>query len=278
MLDVNTNITSLVVQRNFDNTQQSLATSIERLSSGLRINSAKDDPAGLAIATRMDAQVQGLTVGIRNANDGLSLAQVAEGALSSVSDALTRMYELAVQSANATNTSSDRSSLQQEFGQLQSQINLTLQGTTFNGRVVLGSSAGTQTFQVGPNNNIYNRITLTTINMTSAAGMSPVLSAGTSKVTTISAAQSAMTQVESALDAVNSERAAMGAAQNRFDLAISSLQTTEENTASAEGRIMDADYAAESANLSRAQILEQAGAAMLAQANATPQLTLQLLR
>jgi len=276
MLDVMTNVMSLNAQQNLNNSQSMLATSIQRLSSGLRVNSAKDDAAGLAIATRMESQVRGITVGIRNANDGISLAQVAEGALGSVTSALQRMRELAVQSANATNTSSDRSSLQQEFGQLQSEINRILQGTTFNGRNILASSAGAQTFQVGPDNNVYNRITITTSNMVTKPAMSTATNVAL--VTTISHAQSAMSQVSSALDAVNALRATMGAAQSRFDMAISSLQTTETNTQAAEGRIMDANFASETANMTRAQILQQAGVAMVAQANSVPQQALQLLR
>ena len=276
MLDVMTNVMSLNAQQNLNSSQSMLATSIQRLSSGLRVNSAKDDAAGLAIATRMESQVRGITVGIRNANDGISLAQVAEGALGSVTSALQRMRELAVQSANATNTSSDRSSLQQEFGQLQSEINRILQGTTFNGRNILASSAGAQTFQVGPDNNVYNRITITTSNMVTKPAMSTATNVAL--VTTISHAQSAMSQVSNALDAVNALRATMGAAQSRFDMAISSLQTTETNTQAAEGRIMDANFASETANMTRAQILQQAGVAMVAQANSVPQQALQLLR
>jgi len=276
MLDVMTNVISLNAQSNLNKSQSMLATSIQRLSSGLRVNSAKDDAAGLSIATGMESQVRGIAVGIRNANDGISMAQVAEGALGSVTSALQRMRELAVQSANATNTSSDRSSLQQEFGQLQSEINRTLQGTTFNGRAILASSAGTQTFQVGADNNAYNRISITTSDMTKNTDVKAAIN--TLKVTSLSHAQSAMTGITSALDAVNSQRATMGAAQSRFDMAISSLQTTETNTQAAEGRIMDANFASETANMTRAQILQQAGVAMVSQANSVPQMALSLLR
>ena len=279
---INTNIQSLNAQRNLNNSQASLSTSMQRLSSGLRVNSAKDDAAGLAIAERMNAQVRGLAVGIRNANDGISLAQTAEGALGSITESLQRMRELAVQSANATNSDDDRVSLQAEYAQLADEINRVINGTEFNGKAIFTTAgAGAQDFQVGPNNTVNDRITVTTTDMSSDADIAAVTSA---VITTAGGlnpaadAQAAIDLVDTALDVVNSERATLGAAQSRMETAVRSLETTRENTAAARGRIMDADFAAETANLTRAQILQQAGVAMLAQANILPQTALALLQ
>jgi flagellin len=274
-LTVNTNVASLNAQRNLTNSQNSLNVSLQRLSSGLRVNSAKDDAAGLAIAERMNAQVRGLTVGIRNAGDGISLSQTAEGALGSVTEAFQRMRELAVQSSNATNGATDRTSLNAEFAQLGTEVGRILSGTEFNGIAVLAGGAGAQDFQVGPNNTANDRITVTTTNMAGAAG---VTNATGTNVSTSGAAQAAIALVDTALDAVNAERGILGAAQSRIEIAVRSLETTRENTAAARGRIVDADFAAETANLTRAQILQQAGVAMLAQANTLPQSALALLQ
>jgi flagellin len=242
----------------------------------LRVNSAKDDAAGLAIAERMNAQVRGLTVGIRNASDGISLAQTAEGALGSVTESLQRMRELAVQSSNATNSASDRVSLQAEYAQLSAEINRVIGGTQFNGSFILAGDAGAQDFQVGPNNTANDRISVTTTDMSGDADIAAVTGADIS--TDAASAQAAIALVDTALDTINSERATLGAAQSRMETAVRSLEVTRENTAAARGRIMDADFAAETANLSRAQILQQAGVAMLAQANTLPQSALALLQ
>mgnify|MGYP003572536430 FL=1 len=275
-LTVNTNIASLNAQRNLTSSQSSLNTSLQRLSSGLRVNSAKDDAAGLAIAERMNAQVRGLAVGIRNASDGISLAQTAEGALGSVTESLQRMRELAVQSSNATNSASDRVSLQAEYAQLSAEINRVIGGTQFNGSFILAGDAGAQDFQVGPNNTANDRISVTTTDMSADADIAAVTGADIS--TDAASAQAAIALVDTALDTINSERATLGAAQSRMETAVRSLEVTRENTAAARGRIMDADFAAETANLSRAQILQQAGVAMLAQANTLPQSALALLQ
>lgn len=275
-LTVNTNIASLNAQRNLTSSQSSLNTSLQRLSSGLRVNSAKDDAAGLAIAERMNAQVRGLAVGIRNAGDGISLAQTAEGALGSVTESLQRMRELAVQSSNATNSASDRVSLQAEYSQLSDEINRVIAGTQFNGSFILAGDAGAQDFQVGPNNTANDRISVTTTDMSTDADIAAVTAADIS--TDAASAQAAIALVDTALDTVNSERATLGAAQSRMETAVRSLEVTRENTAAARGRIMDADFAAETANLTRAQILQQAGVAMLAQANTLPQTALALLQ
>jgi len=273
---INTNLQSLNAQRNLNTSQSSLATSIQRLSSGLRVNSAKDDAAGLAIANRMDAQVRGMNVAIRNANDGISLAQTAEGALGKVTDMLQRMRELAVQSNNATNSSSDRISLNQEFQQLSSEISRTLAGTTFNGTTIL-NSATTLTFQIGAGTNTAtDQMSISTANIPAGSGVAAVI-VSTASITGTAGATAAMTSIDTALDEVNSARATFGAMQNRFESIISNLQVGAENQTAARSRIMDADFAAETAALTRAQILQQAGTAMLSQSNQVPQQVLSLL-
>jgi len=396
---INTNINSLTAQRNLSSSQSSLATSIQRLSSGLRVNSAKDDAAGLAIAERLNTQIRGLNVASRNANDGISLAQVAEGALGKVGDSLQRIRELAVQSANATNSSSDRAALQSEVTQLRDEINRVAKQTSFNGTKLLDGSFTAATFQIGANSG--EAITIAALTNVSTDGLSSVTygsgdvtnisSAGISTLTAIAsgtlaisvggteyalsglaaarnpeerlgqvaeainrrtsdtgvtaylskqtsgeytlafrssvldpsapvATASAVTfggfsvattgiddtsatiastdvagfaelsvgstedawlaikQVDDALDQVNGARATLGAVQSRFETAVSNIAIQSENTAAARGRIVDADFAVETANLSRSQILQQAGTAMVAQANQLPQQVLKLLQ
>jgi len=282
---INTNLLSLNAQRNVSSSQSSLATSMQRLSSGLRVNSAKDDAAGMAISERLNAQVRGSNVAIRNANDGISLAQTAEGALSKVNDSLQRMRELSVQSRNATNTQADRDSLDKEFGELAKEIQRVLGGTTFNGRAVLATSAfGTQTFQVGANTTANDRIDVTTTDMTTASEITTV--AGDTTATgravingaTASDIDTVIQNIDTAINKVSSERATLGASQNRFDAVISNLQISVENQSAAKSRITDADFAQETANMSRANILQQAGNAMIAQANQIPSQVLSLLR
>ena len=263
---INTNVVSLNAQRNLFTSQMSLATSMQRLSSGLRINSAKDDAAGLAIADRMNSQIRGTTVAIRNANDGISLAQTADGALSTVTDALQRMRELAVQAQNGSNGTSDRANLDTEYQQLSSEITRIASQTKFNGNAIVGPSAGTQVFQVGANNGDTLSITTSTV------------STVTGDLTTASNASTAIAALDTALTTITTSRANYGAAINRFGFAISNLSIMNENQQAARGRIMDADFAAETANLSRAQILQQAGNAMVAQANQLPQQVMALLR
>jgi flagellin len=276
---INTNVMSLTAQRNLNASQNDLSTAIQRLSSGLRINSAKDDAAGLAIATRMTAQINGLNQAVRNANDGISMAQTAEGALSKVGDALQRMRELAVQARNSTNSGSDKDSLNKEFKQLSSEIGRVLDGTTFNGQPILAST-GTQTFQVGANTTVNDTIDITTVNLTLDASITAVTDALVVIDSTADAAAIAtvMNSIDGALDLINDTRATYGASQSRFDSVIANLQTAVENQSAARSRIMDADFAAETAALSRAQILQQAGNAMVAQANQLPQQVLQLLK
>jgi len=279
-MSINTNIASLNAQRNLTQSQSSLATSMQRLSSGLRINSAKDDAAGLAIAERMNAQVRGMNVAVRNANDGISLAQTAEGALSKVGDSLQRMRELAVQSRNATNSSSDKDSLNKEFSQLQSEITRVLGGTSFNGKAMLGAAATALTFQVGANTTANDTITVTTTDMTQASQITAVTAstAVIDNTATGGAIDTVINNIDTAIDNVNNTRATFGATQSRFDAIISNLQQGVENQSAARSRIMDADFATETANMSRSQILQQAGTAMVAQANQLPNSVLSLLK
>ena len=277
---INTNIASLNAQRNLNMSQTSLATSMQRLSSGLRVNSAKDDAAGLAIAERMNAQVRGMNVAVRNANDGISLAQTAEGALSKVGDSLQRMRELAVQARNSTNSADDKDSLNKEFVELQSEISRVLRGTTFNGQAILGTGATALTFQIGANTTADDTITVTTANM--AANTEIAIVTGTASAidsaATAGAIATVINSIDAALDEVNNTRATFGATQSRFDAVVSNLQQAVENQSAARSRIMDADFASETAAMARAQILQQAGTAMVAQANQLPQQVLSLLR
>ncbi|KGH03540.1 flagellin domain-containing protein [Comamonas thiooxydans] len=279
-MTINTNLQSLNAQRNLSSSQSSLATSMQRLSSGLRLNSAKDDAAGLAISERMNAQVRGMNVAVRNANDGISLAQTAEGALGKIGENLQRMRELAVQAANDTNGAADRTSMDKEFKQLAEENDRVIKNTKFNGQELLtgsGGASGSFTFQVGANTSDDNQIKLTTTNMSTQLTASTAGSTATLG-TTASSASTAMTALDNAIDKVNEQRATFGAAQNRFDAVIANLQVAAENTSAARSRITDADFAQETANLSRSQILQQAGTAMIAQANQLPQGVLSLLR
>lgn len=282
---INTNLVSLNAQRNLNMSQSSMGVAMQRLSSGLRVNSAKDDAAGLAIAERMNAQVRGMNVAARNANDGISLAQVAEGALSKIGDSLQRMRELAVQARNASNSGSDKDSLDKEFGELAKEIQRVIGGTTFNGKHVIGSDADTLTFQIGANTASDDTIDVATTNMGIAAEITAVagtdnMGLGRSTIDSIADTTTIKTvidNIDTALNFVNDTRATYGATQSRFDAIISNLQVSAENQTAARSRIMDADFAAETANLSRAQILQQAGNAMVAQANQLPQQVLKLL-
>ena len=375
---INTNVASLNAQRNLAASQNSLNTSLQRLSSGLRINSAKDDAAGLAIASRFTSQINGLDVASRNANDGISLAQTAEGALTEVTNNLQRIRELAVQSRNATNSASDRAALNTEAQQLKAEIDRVASSTNFNGVKLLDGSFTNQSFQVGANSGetisisgianassaslgtysqaqvsgvaataftaitagdltingtsvgavaadtsaanragsiatAVNSVSSTTgvyaVNQTpttvtlvsatqniavafagsSAATSTTGLTAGTTNLasatgfasldlTTTAGADTAMNAMDAALSSVNTARATLGAIQNRFSSVVANIATTSENLSSSRSRIQDADFAAETASLTRGQILQQAGTAMLAQANSAPQSVLSLLK
>ncbi len=378
---INTNISSLTAQRNLGTNQAALATSMQRLSSGLRINSAKDDAAGLSISERLTSQIRGLSQAARNANDGVSLSQTAEGALGEVGKNLQRIRELAVQASNGTNNQTDRSTINAEVTQLKAEIQRVAEQTSFNGTKLLDGSFTAVAFQVGANagetisiSNIANvqtaslggAFTRTTqsFNATALTGFATTIAAGgvvingvdigavgaaanaqeragqmveainrvssqsgvgasydavTGDVTLVSSAlwaitgttnsataagianastgtaststgitavnvssfagaQLAIGQIDNALTAVNSSRANLGAIQNRFDSVIANLNSTTENLSASRSRVQDADFAAETANLSRSQILQQAGTAMVAQANQLPQGVLALLR
>ncbi len=272
---INTNMMSLNSQRALNGSQLSMQTSVERLSSGLRINRAKDDAAGLAISERMTSQIRGLNQAIRNANDGISLAQTAEGAMQEMVDALQRMRELAVQAANDTVNTTDRGSLNDEFRAMADEITRITDVTEFNEVKVLGT-ATTLDFQVGFRNTADDRISITTSDLATDAAVSPVLAAGNT-VTSKANAQAALGLVDTALNRINELRADFGAIQNRLESTVRNASNIVENQSAARSRIKDADFAAETANLTRTQILQQAGTAMLAQANAIPQTVLQLL-
>ena len=282
---INSNLISLNSQRALSTSQGSLQASMQRLSSGLRVNSAKDDAAGLAIAERMTSQVRGMNMAMHNANDGISMSQTAEGAMGKVVDSLQRMRELSVQAANDTNSASDKDSLDKEFGELSKEIQRVLGGTSFNGQHILGADAGSHTFQLGANTTSNDQMTITTTDLTSDSTITSVAgtdNAGSGRAVidhTASAGTvgTVIGNIDKAIDTINTQRATMGASQARFDAVISNLQSGIENQSAARSRIMDTDYAAETSNLSRAQILQQAGNAMVAQANQLPQQVMRLL-
>jgi flagellin len=272
---INTNMSSLTAQRALGSTQGSLSTSMQRLSTGLRVNSAKDDSAGLAIAERMTSQVRGMAVAGRNANDAISLAQTAEGALGKIGESLQRMRELAVQSSNSTNSSSDRANLDEEYTALASEVTRVISGTKFNGNSLLNASAADMSFQVGADAVATDAITVSLTDMSAGTGMTAALAGG---ITSSAEALARMTNLDAAIDEVTSARSNLGSVQNRFESVVANLSTTSENLQAAKGRIMDADFAVETSNMSRAQVLQQAGNAMLAQANQAPQQVMSLLR
>ncbi|ATC98050.1 MULTISPECIES: flagellin [Pseudoalteromonas] len=269
-LYVNSNVTSLNAQRQLSNSTNALSTSFQRLSSGLRVNSAADDAAGLQIGTRLQSQVNGANQGARNANDGISLSQTAEGALEETSNMLQRMRVLAIQSANGSNTASDRAALQKEFSELSSEIDRVASDTTFGGVNILDGTF-TADFQVGPDAN-------QVINVAIATSMGATgLAVNDDTIATASQAQTAITAIDDALSTVNGIRADLGAKQNRFSSTIRNLNNISENVSASKSRILDTDFAAESASLARNQVLQQASSSMLAQANQQPQIALSLI-
>jgi flagellin len=275
-LTINTNVLSLNSQRALGNTQNDLKVAMQRLSSGLRINSAKDDAAGLYSVEKLTADIRGQNQAIRNAADGISLAQVAEGAMAQIANNLQRIREIAVQSANAT--VEDRTGLQKEVDQLTQEISRIVQTTKFNGTALLSASTALN-FQVGEDGSADNRLSISTSLLTGIAAYNGTLTAtGVVDVSSASTASGAITSMETAIQTVASNRATFGAVQNRFEAVVANLSVSVENMSAARSRIQDADFAAETANLTRAQILQQAGVAMLAQANASPQTALALLQ
>ncbi|OZB36059.1 MAG: flagellin [Halothiobacillus sp. 14-56-357] len=291
---INTNILSLQSQNALRMNGDSMQTAMQRLSTGLRINSAKDDAAGLAITDRMTTQINGSNVAIRNAQDGISMAQTAEGAMGALTSTLQRMRDLAVQSANATNSTSDRQNLQTEFAQLQSELSRIVSNTQFNGKNVLAgglSGSANAKYQVGANTSAGNQIAFSINNMaTNSAGkggISGVLATGTGASAkgisigsnaTFSKIMLAMSKIDVAIRAIDTSRAKLGAIQNRFQVTIDNLNTFVVNQSSARSAILDTNFAQETSALSKAQILQQAGNAMLTQANQAPQAVLSLLR
>ena len=275
---INTNMVSLNTQNNLTKSQGALATSIQRLSSGMRVNSAKDDAAGMAIANGMQSTIKGQTVAIRNANDAISFSQTAEGALGKINDNLQRMRELAVQSANATNSTDDRTSLNTEFTQLQAEITRVQTATKFNGTNVLaGATDVSQTFQIGSGTTV-DVDTITTTSKASTAQTAAAAAGITIDGTDATNSNAALTAIDAALKENNTAAINEGATQNRFAAVISTLSVSVENQTQARSRIMDTDYAAETATLARGQILQQAGMAMLAQANQLPNGVMALMR
>jgi flagellin len=301
MAVINTNTLSLTTQNNLSKSQSSLGTAIERLSSGLRINSAKDDAAGQAIANRFTSNINGLGVAARNANDGISLAQTAEGALSEINNNLQRVRDLTVQAQNSSNSASDIDSIQAEVNQRMEEINRVTQQTDFNGIKVLntGSGSSSYSFQVGSKDNETIAISLSSsnsYNLFNASGATSQTSGqtinGNARTTaaegfdvlsgTVGASGGTdggpLADIDAAIKAVDNQRSLLGASQNRFESTITNLNNTVNNLSAARSRIQDSDYATEVSNMSRAQILQQAGSSVLAQANQVPQTMLSLLR
>ena len=268
MSAINTNLASLNAQRNLMTSESSLNTSIQRLSSGLRVNSAKDDAAGLSIATKMDSQIRGMSQASRNANDGISMAQTADGGLATAIDALQRMRELAVQGATGTVGVADGLNLDKEYQALSSEVTRVAKDTKFNGNAILAKGGAAVDIQVGAD--VGQKITIgaTDLESNTVAG----------DVKTQGAANTAIAAIDTALAAINTMRADLGASQNRLGYAVSNLQSSVENQSAAKSRIMDTDFASETAKLTRGQILQQAGTAMLAQANSAPNGVMALLR
>ena len=243
---INTNMASLSAQRALQSTDGSLSTSMKRLSTGLRINSAKDDAAGLAIAERMTSQVRGMTVASRNANDAISMSQTAEGALGKVGESLQRMRELAVQSANSTNDTSDRANLNDEYKALATEVSRVLDGTKFNGKSLLNAGATSMAFQIGAGTDATDRITVALSNMTAGTGMALAISTtGAGSISTVASAMATISNLDIAIDEVTSARSNLGSVQNRFESVVANLATIRENISAARGRITDADFARE---------------------------------
>lgn len=285
-LVINSNISALTTQRNLTSSQGALNTSLQRLSSGLRVNSAKDDAAGMFSIERMTADIRGLNQAVRNAQDGISLAQTGEGSMGQIQSALQRIREIAVQSANATVSDDGRLGLQAEVDQLTQEVARIVQTTEFNGSKLLDGTTSSLTFQIGAKGEASNQIdvngvdlsTLTSFGALDLADAGALTATGTVDVTSAGTASAALTNIDTDIDLVSTNRATFGAVQNRFEAVITNLTNYSENLAAARSRVQDADFAAETANLTRAQILQQAGVAMLAQANTQPQTALALLR
>lgn len=277
-LSVNTNVTSMTAQNSLSKTQAALSTSFARLSSGLRINSAADDAGGLGVAKSMNAQVRSYAVAERNTNDAISMLQTADGGAEQIHGLLTRMRELAVQSANGSYSSNDRINIEAEFKQGQDEISRVAQSVQFNGKNLLSGTASTTTFQVGIGTAASDSIG---VSFGGADADTLAVSSGGAAsidVTSAATALSSLTAIDAAITTLSASRANFGAGINRFQSTVQNLQSMETNTSASLSRIQDTDVAKETAALSKNQVLSQAGAAILAQANQTPQLAMSLLR
>ncbi len=274
-VSLQSNIASLSAQRNVNKTQNNIGVSLQRLSSGFRINSAMDDAAGLGVSEGMKADIRGLAQASRNASDGLSVVQTAEGSMGEISDILIRMRELTVQSASDSITDTERAYIDTEFQDLTAEVDRITASTKFNGNVLLGGAfaATGLDFQVGTENGANFRITVTIADV-SSTGLG---FAGTEAVDTKANAQTAMGAIDTALDSLNTARAGLGSKGNRLQVAASAVDVMRENLSAANSRIRDTDVAQESANFARNQVLMQAGVSMLAQAKAQPQIALSML-
>ena len=287
MAVVNTNVNATVAQNALIRNERQMNTAMERLSTGQRINGAKDDAAGLAISSRMTSQIRGLEVGIRNANDAISMISTADGALIEVTNMLQRMRELALQASNGTTTSSDRDYLNSEYQKLISEIDRIAQNTQWNGGSILNhttTASSTFKYQVGANGGQTIAVDFGDFNNTGASGVMQAVNSANGSIaagTTASAittGSAAVTAIDSAISAVNSQRATFGAAVNQLTYAVDNLASVKVNAEASRSRILDTDYAAETSELARTQIIQQAGTAMLAQANQLPQTVLSLLQ
>lgn len=279
-LTVNTNTTSLGVQKNLNKASDALSTSMTRLSSGLKINSAKDDAAGLQIATRMTSQIRGQTMAIKNANDGISIAQTAEGAMQEQTNILQRMRELAIQSRNASNSKDDRDALNTEFAAMSDELTRIADSTQLNGKNLL-NAASTMTFQVGSNTGAENQIDITLKDLkavTLGVDKAAIAISGVDDAENETNFNAAVDAIDTALQTINTTRADLGAAQNRLTSTINNLQNINENAEAARGRVQDTDFAAETAQLTKQQTLQQASTSVLAQANQLPSAVLKLLQ
>ena len=278
-LSILTNVASLNAQRNLSSTQTALSASIGRLSSGMRINSAADDAAGLGISENLKSDLRSLAQAQRNANDGVSMTQVAEGSMNEMSGIVIRMRELSVQSANQTLGTTERGYIQTEFTQLRNEINRISAVTEFNGQKLIdGSASAGLSFQVGKDNSTNDRIAMSVTRLTTSTLGSTSLRLASATLSTVTGARAAMGAFDKAIEQLSTARSKVGAVQNRMVVTISNLGVAQENLAAANSRIRDVDVAAESSQLTKAQILSQAGLAVLSQANQLPQSALSLLR
>lgn len=286
MLSLNTNIASLTSQNSLAATQKNLSTSMARLGTGFRVNSAMDDAAGLQIATRLDSQTRGMAVAQRNAQNGISMMQTAEGSFKEVTDILQRMKDLATQSANGTSSSADQTSMQAEYDSLGDELTNIMNNTTFGGTKLLkgGTIAGSVTFQIGASASetmiVDQTANMTALDTALGAASGTYTTPGTpgSDITSVAGANGTITKLETAIAAVSTVRSALGAAANRLDHVYNNLANMSTNTAAAKGRIMDVDYASETANMTSKQMLMQAGTSMLKQSNSMSQMVMSLMQ